>query len=105
MKEGQPDEPQDLQAYHTLVGQQVSPFFQVKEDADLATRIDRSKLFSQVDPSDDFVPVYITGAIRLNDTKQLSPVIAPCPQWRHSSYYTPVGFPHSREERAVGSAH
>ena len=73
--EGQPDELRGLYPYHALVGQQVSRF-QVKEDADIAIRIDRSDLFSQVNLSDDFVPAYITGAIRFNGTKQSPPVIA-----------------------------
>ena len=92
LEEGQADRRRGLLYYPDLVGQQVNSFL-VKEDSDVAILIDRSDLFSQIDLSDDFVPAYITGAIRLNETKQLPPLIALALNGRIQSFTRPWGFP------------
>ena len=90
--EGRPDEPQDLQPYRALVGQQVSRF-QLKEDSAMTITIDRSDLFSRIDLSSDFVPAYITGTIHLDGTRQFSPFIALALNGRIRSITRPWDFP------------
>ena len=92
LEEGQADRLHDFPYYPDLVGQQVNSFL-VTEDSDVAILIDRSDLFSQIDLSDDFVPAYVTGAIRLNEMKQLPPLIALALNGRIQSFTRPWDFP------------
>ena len=92
LEESQADRLRGFLYYPDLVGQQVNSFL-VKEDTDVAILIDRSDLFSQIDLSDDFVPAYITGTIRLNETKQFPPLIALALNGRIQSFTRPWDFP------------
>lgn len=92
LEEGQAGGRYGFRLYPNLVGHEVSAF-QIKEDTDIAIMIDRRDLFSQVDPSGDFIPAHITGAIRLNGTRQFPPLIALALNGRIQSVTRPWSFP------------